>query len=488
MSTNLNRGETFRLIANEMKYKATRFVGSRAKLLILFFVLLCMIINGCVGGDAVSSGGSTSGAKVVQNNHTQDTQALSEMADRENPRYEDLAYSQLREMLNTVGEDDMGPYNELARRGSDESATILVQHLETLANMEYSIHLSRTAMKTSEALLPLAQNGNRIAIEYLKRASDWNYWEIKLKQNGFHLNDSLARKSVALTEQFVYALGEIKSDEIYDYLMELYSKYAAQIPPLMHTHYLDHAIHQQIWRKAGEKDGVDYANTEVRKSIDANVYLANGWYHPDLPATARCIPGWNDANQVSEKFFEILEDKTKIRRWPLAVRGLGVADADINSNDNVEYILKFFIERFTGEVDEAIFRALIEVPIAIAISDLGWHQDYKNFLRNAISPDFWTEKSIKWSYRELQGRKRDVFIAQLFLKSYPLSFGEDDKMIDEEELLQIAGKISPEEKDILLKALASASDVFNKSGHVALYCRQMTILRRNAEDYWNYPL
>lgn len=210
----------------------------------------------------------------------------------------------------------------------------------------------------------------------------------------------------------------------------------------------------------------------------------------DYPAGARCISYFNftarENSGVQRRFEEILSDKNRKKEWPLAIRAL--ASVGFQNTKMFNFLKSYFESRFSGEVDQYEFEALVEVPTAITL--MMQNEPAEQYVKDGSFPDTWERKSIPWTFRELKGEKLELFLAQLFLKNYALLESNRHQGISEKfaEKLQMSGRTS-DETEIMINALRTSQEQFRKSPQLPYgLCHQIEMNKGNpAADPWNYP-
>lgn len=99
--------------------------------------------------------------------------------------------------------------------------------------------------------------------------------------------------------------------------------------------------------------------------------------------------------------------------WPNIVFMLGL----LNDESAAEPLIEFLENRFTGEVDNITYRALVAVPGSLGLLSKGSESKAENYLIQGLDLKRWNQDRIKWRYPALGIEQIPLLLTQLSISS-----------------------------------------------------------------------
>lgn len=335
----------------------------------------------------------------------------------------------------------------------------------------------------SARLAHLAENGDENALKYLEKGAHLQYWQSR-RPRWFYPDGDLDRTFTDLRNRFILRLSQLADsstrqedfEEIFGFLQNLYRIESSIEDGHMPPEDLVNAFADGLIRREA---GV---GKKVTADAKVKVYLSD-----EYPHAQRCVSTFygdhEGAMQAAKIYRDILENPSRKGDWALSVRGLA-ATRSLTAVEDFDYLVKFLENRFAGEVDAETFAAIAEVPIALGIIAHPPYESTMAYMQNAIQPNYWSKGRVRWTFRELQGQERDLYLAQLFLKVLPLSYYTDQRAIPETVLQGIKYRDERERK-LFEKVFVKAQKRIEPGS--TYMCYYFGNQRKNPTDLWNYP-
>jgi HEAT repeat protein len=118
--------------------------------------------------------------------------------------------------------------------------------------------------------------------------------------------------------------------------------------------------------------------------------------------------------------LELLGREEEREHWANIVLVLGM----IGDDRATEPLIDFLERRFTGEVDPATYRALLEVPASLGFLARDPSSRAFAYLRDGTSLEAWQDKGLRWTLPALRDEDRAVLMVRRSITGLGLSGSE----------------------------------------------------------------
>ncbi|MCB1153184.1 hypothetical protein KDL45_06000 [bacterium] len=319
-----------------------------------------------------------------------------------------------------------------------------------------------------------ASAGDDEAYFYLQLGAKKTYW-YSMHNNWNFTGVSAAGTKSLMRNAFLRALAEVENRNVIEFFQKIYKESTKQgdLP----NGVVDEAIWRILYKRHAKSEGLQF-------DYDAAVAA---FLSDELPGKMRCIPYFHDEAPYHSRFNRILKDQAYQGAWKYAVIGFG--NSAISRSETFQYLKYFLEKRFEGEISQDTFHAISNAPLGLAPLYLfGAEREVFEYYKNATSMQYWESIDIKWTHKDIKGKRRSLYLTQLFIKYLPLLYegksGENPQEIYEDVKFSRWWVLN--ERYVLHSSISRANDFNNRYSLNA--CKWMLHkLNSSIEDYWNYP-